>query len=360
MPGSRSASRSRWCCSGCLSLPVLWWLLRLIPPQPRRIDFPPTRLLFDIAPREETPQRTPWWLTLLRLTLAALVIIAAAGPLWNPPVATSSRQGAARAPDRRRLPGGGDLGRAHAHRRGSDRARGSGQSRRRAHPAVRADARHLLRDAGRGAGAAQADQAEAARGRTRGRAAGARPLPRRHARRRARLAHRRRRSRRRRRLRRGARPARRATPHHRGRGRHCRRARARRRRQRRGRAHREGVARDRRRRRERHRARARPQGPAARRCRLRLQGRRARDRGRAHAAGRDPQRHRAAGNRGRALGRRGGAARQALAPALDRRRHRLDRRHRAAAAWPRPITSRARSGRSPTCGSPSAARRRRP
>src|SRR6476646_3230509 len=75
-----------------LSLPVLWWLLRLIPPQPRRIEFPPTRLLFDIAPREETPQRTPWWLTLLRLTLAALVIIAAAGPLWNPPVATSTAQ----------------------------------------------------------------------------------------------------------------------------------------------------------------------------------------------------------------------------------------------------------------------------
>jgi hypothetical protein len=75
---------------GLLSLPVLWWLLRLIPPQPRRITFPPTRLLFDISPREETPRRTPWWLTLLRLTLAALVIIAAAGPLWNPPVATST------------------------------------------------------------------------------------------------------------------------------------------------------------------------------------------------------------------------------------------------------------------------------
>ena len=73
-----------------LSLPVLWWLLRLIPPQPRRITFPPTHLLFDIAPRQETPRRTPWWLTLLRLTLAALVIVAAAGPLWNPPVATST------------------------------------------------------------------------------------------------------------------------------------------------------------------------------------------------------------------------------------------------------------------------------
>ena len=68
---------------GLLALPVLWWLLRLMPPRPRRIDFPPTRLLFEIAPKEETPSRTPWWLTLLRLTLAGLVIIAAAGPLWN-------------------------------------------------------------------------------------------------------------------------------------------------------------------------------------------------------------------------------------------------------------------------------------
>jgi hypothetical protein len=75
---------------GLLSLPVLWWLLRLIPPQPRRIDFPPTRLLFDLTPKEETPRRTPWWLTLLRLTLAALVIIAAAGPLWNPPVESAA------------------------------------------------------------------------------------------------------------------------------------------------------------------------------------------------------------------------------------------------------------------------------
>jgi hypothetical protein len=71
---------------GLLSLPVLWWLLRLVPPRPRRIAFPPARLLFDIVPKEETPARTPWWLTLLRLVLTALVIIAAAGPQWNPSV----------------------------------------------------------------------------------------------------------------------------------------------------------------------------------------------------------------------------------------------------------------------------------
>src|SRR3954447_26051000 len=69
---------------GLLSLPVLWWLLRVMPPRPRRIEFPPTRLLFDIAPREETPSRTPWWLTALRLLAAALVILAAAGAIWNP------------------------------------------------------------------------------------------------------------------------------------------------------------------------------------------------------------------------------------------------------------------------------------
>jgi hypothetical protein len=78
---------------GLLSLPVLWWLLRMIPPRPRRIAFPPARLLFDIAPKEETPSRTPWWLTLLRLTLAALLIIATAGPMWNPSVATSGGSG---------------------------------------------------------------------------------------------------------------------------------------------------------------------------------------------------------------------------------------------------------------------------
>ena len=73
---------------GLISLPVLWWLLRLVPPRPRRVFFPPTRLLFDIAPKEETPSRTPWWLTLLRLTLAALVILAAAAT-WDIRVRTA-------------------------------------------------------------------------------------------------------------------------------------------------------------------------------------------------------------------------------------------------------------------------------
>src|SRR4029077_399193 len=74
---------------GLLSLPVLWWLFRLFPLRPRQQRLGPEKLLLDILPKEETPARTPWWLTLLRLTLAALLIVAAAGPLWNPPLATS-------------------------------------------------------------------------------------------------------------------------------------------------------------------------------------------------------------------------------------------------------------------------------
>jgi hypothetical protein len=66
-------------------LPVLYYLLRLTPPRPREIAFPPLKLILDLQPKEETPARTPWWLLLLRLLLAALVIMAMAGPLWNPP-----------------------------------------------------------------------------------------------------------------------------------------------------------------------------------------------------------------------------------------------------------------------------------
>jgi hypothetical protein len=66
------------------TLPAIWLLLRVTPPQPRRIDFPPLRILADLLPQQENPARTPWWLLALRLLVAALLILAAAGPLWNP------------------------------------------------------------------------------------------------------------------------------------------------------------------------------------------------------------------------------------------------------------------------------------
>lgn len=73
-----------------LLLPAIWYLLRLIPPRPREVAFPPTRLLAEIIHEEETPNRSPWWLTLLRLLLAGALIIALAGPIWRPDAGTDS------------------------------------------------------------------------------------------------------------------------------------------------------------------------------------------------------------------------------------------------------------------------------
>jgi hypothetical protein len=65
------------------ALPLLWWLLRVTPPSPRREIFPAVRLLLGLNPTEETPARTPWWLLLLRLVAAALVIVALARPVLD-------------------------------------------------------------------------------------------------------------------------------------------------------------------------------------------------------------------------------------------------------------------------------------
>ena len=73
-----------WALLGLLSLPVIWWLLRVTPPAPQRVRFPAIRLLLGLVPETESPAHTPLWLLLLRLSLAALVIIALAAPLWRP------------------------------------------------------------------------------------------------------------------------------------------------------------------------------------------------------------------------------------------------------------------------------------
>src|SRR5579864_2170754 len=73
-----------WLLVGLAVLPILWWLLRVTPPAPRRIPFPALRLLLGLTPREETPAKTPLWLILMRMALIALVILALAHPLLNP------------------------------------------------------------------------------------------------------------------------------------------------------------------------------------------------------------------------------------------------------------------------------------
>jgi hypothetical protein len=74
---------SPWILAALVALPAIYYLLRVTPPAPKRIVFPPLRLLLDVTSRDETPARTPLWLLLLRLAIAALVIIALAEPIYD-------------------------------------------------------------------------------------------------------------------------------------------------------------------------------------------------------------------------------------------------------------------------------------
>ena len=80
-----------WLLTALLALPLIWWLLRVTPPAPRYVEFPAISLLLGLRTREETPARTPWWLLLLRLLIATLVILALAHPILNPGTQLSNR-----------------------------------------------------------------------------------------------------------------------------------------------------------------------------------------------------------------------------------------------------------------------------
>jgi hypothetical protein len=69
---------------GCLALPLLWWLLRLQPPSPKRQVFPALLLLQGLVPMSQSPARTPWWLLLLRLLVLLLLFVGLARPVVTP------------------------------------------------------------------------------------------------------------------------------------------------------------------------------------------------------------------------------------------------------------------------------------
>jgi len=70
-----------WVLLALIALPAIWLLLRVTPPAPKRVVFPPLRLLLGLKDNEETPARTPLWLLLLRMVAAAAIILALAEPL---------------------------------------------------------------------------------------------------------------------------------------------------------------------------------------------------------------------------------------------------------------------------------------
>ncbi|MGF1501995.1 MAG: DUF4159 domain-containing protein [Paracoccaceae bacterium] len=99
-----------WLLAGLVALPLLWWLLRAIPPSPRRQDFAAVRLLLGLEDPEREAQRTPWWLLALRIAAIAAAVLGFAQPVVNPsshlvtaegdgPVLVLMDQGWASAPD---------------------------------------------------------------------------------------------------------------------------------------------------------------------------------------------------------------------------------------------------------------------
>ncbi len=72
-----------WALAALIALPAIWWLLRLTPPAPFRMVFPPLRILARLVTPEETSAKSPLWLILLRLLLATVLILALASPVMN-------------------------------------------------------------------------------------------------------------------------------------------------------------------------------------------------------------------------------------------------------------------------------------
>ncbi len=74
-----------------LALPVLWFLLRAIPPAAVRHRFPGVALLLGLKDDEAETATTPWWLLLLRCLAVLALIVGFAGPIFNPTTAGSDK-----------------------------------------------------------------------------------------------------------------------------------------------------------------------------------------------------------------------------------------------------------------------------
>jgi hypothetical protein len=73
-----------WLLIALIALPILWLLLRAVPPAPIRRRFPGVALLLGLKDDEAETDKTPWWLLLLRMLAVAAAIIGFSGPILNP------------------------------------------------------------------------------------------------------------------------------------------------------------------------------------------------------------------------------------------------------------------------------------
>ena len=75
-----------WLLLGLIALPILWLLLRAVPPAPIRRRFPGVALLLGLKDDDNESDKTPWWLLLLRTLAVAALILGFAGPVLNPQI----------------------------------------------------------------------------------------------------------------------------------------------------------------------------------------------------------------------------------------------------------------------------------
>ncbi len=73
-----------WLLVALVALPILWLLLRAVPPAPIRRRFPGVALLLGLKDDEAETDKTPWWLLLLRTIAVGALILGFAGPVLNP------------------------------------------------------------------------------------------------------------------------------------------------------------------------------------------------------------------------------------------------------------------------------------
>ena len=75
---------SPWLLLALVALPILWIILRAVPPAPIRRIFPGVTLLLGLKDEEQVSDRTPWWLLLLRMLAIAALIVGLDVPILNP------------------------------------------------------------------------------------------------------------------------------------------------------------------------------------------------------------------------------------------------------------------------------------
>ncbi|MEL7082459.1 MAG: BatA domain-containing protein, partial [Pseudomonadota bacterium] len=63
-----------WLLIALVALPLLWLILRAIPPAPIKRLFPGVALLLGLTDDDSVSDRTPWWLLLLRMVAVAAII----------------------------------------------------------------------------------------------------------------------------------------------------------------------------------------------------------------------------------------------------------------------------------------------